>query len=203
MTGLSATERPLQMYYPYRAMYGIEATFFVRAAPGVDPMSLLTRVREVVREEAPQARLEELGLMSDHLGRTLARERFTSTLLGIFTGLALVLAAIGLYGVVTQLVGQRTREIGIRMALGADRPRIRAMVLRYGAAATTVGILVGLGIAVAGLGVVSSRLFGVEGGGAVEYGVAAIVLAAVTMGATWVPARRATRIDPVAAMRTE
>jgi len=203
MTGLSAAERPMQMYYPYRAMYGIEATFFVRAATGVDPAALFAGVREITREEAPQARLEDLGLMSDHLGRTLARERFTSTLLGAFTGLALLLAAIGLYGVVTQLVGQRTREIGIRMALGADRARIRTLVLRYGAAATTAGILAGLALAVAGLGFVSSRLFGVEGGGPVEYGVAALVLAAVAMTATWIPARRATRIDPVVAMRTE
>ncbi|NNF37317.1 MAG: hypothetical protein HKN71_01510 [Gemmatimonadetes bacterium] len=203
MTGLSSTVEPLQMYWPLSTRYGASATVLVRAAPNVEPARLLPMMRAVARELAPDARVGKLDTVSSRLSATLARERFTSTLLSAFAGLALLLAAIGLYGVVSQIVGQRTREIGIRMALGADGGRIRSLVLRYGMAATLAGVAAGSLLAVGGLDLLESRLFGLGESRLAAFAVSAAVIAAVTLLATWLPARRAVRVDPVSAMRVE
>lgn len=203
MTGLSSTEQALQLYYPLLPQYGAEAHFFLRAEAGVDPTTLIERAVAIARAEAPDARIDDVGLMSDLLAGTLARERFMSTLLGTFTSLALLLAAIGLYGVVSQLVGQRRKEIGIRMAMGAGTNSIRRMVLRYGAAATALGIAMGIGLTTLGLRYASSRIFGLEQAGFGAWFTAGLVLSGVSLAATWLPARQASRVDPVDAMRTE
>lgn len=203
MTGLSSTDEPLQMYWPLSMRYGATGTFLVRPESGVDPASLLPALRSTAATLVPDARIGKLDTLAARLAASLGRERFTSTLLSIFTLLALALAAVGLYGVVSQVVGHRTREIGIRMALGADRGRVRALVVRYGAGSIVVGVATGIVLVIVGLDVLASRLFGVGGGRMGAFGIGALVIGGVALLATWIPARRATRVDPVAAMRVE
>lgn len=201
MTGLGATRTVLQAYRPLPNGVG-DRTFLVRIAPGTDPRDLLPTIRQVA-SRVPGIRLDGLSTAEARLRDTLARERFTTGLLGTFTGLALILAAVGLYGVVSQVVGGRTREIGIRMALGARSTSIGALVLRNGALAVVAGLVAGAGLVALGLPVLKSRLVGLEGRGAAPWAAATLILVATTLLASWLPARRATRVDPSEALRTE
>lgn len=124
-------------------------------------------------------------------------------LLGIFGGLALVLAAIGLYGVIAFSVSRRTREIGIRMALGADRGDVLKMISREGLRLVLVGIGVGLVLAVAGTRLFASALYGVSPTDALTFGGTALVLMVVALAANLIPAQRAARVQPVTALRYE
>ncbi len=206
MVGL-AGDRPqqaLQFYTPLGVDYpSPERTYFVRIAPGADLAMVTSAVRNAVRAHFPDARLEDMATMDVHLAGTLAHERFASTLVSLFTVLALTLAGVGLYGVVSQVVGQRTREIGIRMALGADRGRIGRLALRASALAALAGVLAGGLLAELGLDLLSSQLFGLDRGRAGSYAFAAVAIGALTLVASWVPVRRAMRVDPVRAMRAE
>lgn len=204
MTGLAATDRRLQMYWPTRSVYSTGASFFVRTREGVAPSAILPEARQIVREAAGAAHIGEARPLDDVLASTVGRERFATTLLGAFAGLALLLAAVGLYGVVSQLVGQRTREIGIRMALGADGRTVGTSVLGRGLGATASGLVAGALLATAGLQALSSRIFGLDGGARPgAFVAAALVLASVAAAASWVPARRAVRVDPTTAMRVD
>ncbi len=204
MTGLATTDRRFQMYWPNRPLYSTGASFFVRVAPGRDPAAILPEARQIVREHAGAAHIGEARPLDDVLASTVGRERFATTLLTAFAALALVLAAVGLYGVVSQLVGQRTREIGIRMALGADGLRVGRGVLLRGLGATGLGLAVGAVVAGVGLQALSSRIFGLDGGARPgAFVAAAVVLTSVAVAASWVPTRRAVRVDPTTAMRID
>lgn len=202
MTGLSSVTRPLQMYHPRGSFYGGEMVL-ARAAAGTRTEELLPLLRQMAGDVEAELRIDRLAVAEDLMAETLDRERFTTTIMGAFALLALVLAAIGLYGVVSQVVGQRTREIGIRMALGAGRGSIASIVLRRAGGATVAGIALGAVLAAGGTRILESRVFGLQGGSAATFAAAALLLAAVAALAAWMPARRATRVDPVAAMRTE
>jgi ABC-type antimicrobial peptide transport system permease subunit len=132
-----------------------------------------------------------------------ARYQVSAILVGLFGALALLLAATGLYGVVSFLVARRTREIGVRMALGADRGRVASQVLRSALGLASVGLIVGLAGALALRRFTASLLFGVSPGDPWPLAAAAAALIAVTMVAALAPARRASRIDPMDAIRTE
>ena len=134
---------------------------------------------------------------------TLVRERLMATLSGFFGFLAAVLAVIGLYGVMSYIVQRRTNEIGIRMALGAGRLRILAMILLDALLLLAVGIVVGLGLSVALGKTASSLLFGVKPADPITLGLAAALLAAVAAAASYIPARRASKVDPMVALRYE
>lgn len=203
MDGLASTADPLQLYWPLSMRYGATGTFLVRPENGVDPARLLPSLRSTASTLVPDARIGKLDTLAARLAASLGRERFTSTLLSIFTLMALLLAAVGLYGVVSQVVGHRTREIGIRMALGADRGRVRALVIRYGVGSIVVGVACGAVLVMVGVDVLASRLFGVGGGRMGAFGIGGLAIVGVALLATWIPARRATRVDPVAAMRVE
>ena len=203
INGLSGmAELPLQLYQSLEGRADNQ-TFLIRVETGRDPATLLPLMRELAIEMEPDAVVTRLGTAESFLSDTLAQERFTSLLLAGFAMMALVLSAVGLYGVVTQLVGQRTREIGIRIALGAHPGAIRLMVLTRSAGATVVGIAAGALLAMQGLKALSSTVFGLDKAGAPAYLVAAAALAATALLASWMPARRATRIDPTEAMRSE
>jgi len=129
--------------------------------------------------------------------------RLAAVLLGIFGGLALVLAAIGLYGVIAFVVGQRTREFGVRMALGADRTGILRQVLGQGARLAAIGLIVGIGLSMLAAPLLASLLVRVSPTDVLTYSATAALLFGVALAACWLPARRAASVDPIEALRTD
>jgi len=134
---------------------------------------------------------------------SIASQRFSLILLGGFAGLALLLAGIGIYGVLSYLVGQRTREIGVRMALGAQRLDVLRMVLGDGARMTMVGAAIGLVAALALTRLMASMLFGVRPTDPVTFAAVAVLLCGIALFACYLPARRAAKVDPMVALRYE
>jgi putative ABC transport system permease protein len=141
--------------------------------------------------------------MNDLLYESVARERFTMLLLAIFAGLALVLAGIGIYGVINYSVARRTHEIGIRMALGADSKAVLRLVVRQGLKLAVAGVAIGLGAALALTRLMSSLLFGVSAIDPLTFTGVSLILITVAVVACSIPARRATKVDPMEALRYE
>jgi putative ABC transport system permease protein len=169
----------------------------------VDPMTLSTAVRrEVTAVDASEAAFE-FRTMDQVVQKSMAAKGFLLGLLMVFAGIALTLAAIGIYGVMSYLVEQRTREIGIRIALGAGRGAVVRLVVRYGMTLGAIGIAIGLAVAVGLSRVLSSLLFGVQATDPATFVGVALVLGVVALVASWIPAHRATHIDPVNALRSE
>jgi ABC-type antimicrobial peptide transport system permease subunit len=139
--------------------------------------------------------------MNDVLDRSLASRRFSADLVGGFAALAVLLAAIGLYGLLAYMVGQKSREIGIRMALGARREDIMKMFLRSGVVLAGVGVVVGLVIASSSASVMASLLYGVRPHDPAVFLIVPLFLFAAAILASYLPARRATKVDPVIALR--
>jgi predicted permease len=178
--------------------------FEVRTAG--DPTSLVGPIREAMREVDSNLPLSNIRTQVQQADQTLAMERMFAKLLTLFGLIAQQLAAIGLYGVMAYAVSQRTHEIGIRMALGADRRRVLMMVVREGMTLTIIGIVIGLAGAYAltkYLETLTELLFGVEARDPWTFAVIAALLAAVALIACLVPARRATKVDPLSALRYE
>jgi putative ABC transport system permease protein len=141
--------------------------------------------------------------MTQVLSASLANERFQMTLLATFAGLAMLLAAVGLYGVISQTMAERTHEIGLRIALGAHPADILRMMLRQAMVLVGMGIALGLGGALAWARVLKTLLYGVTARDPLSYGGVVIVLLVVGLAACYVPARRAMRVDPMVALRHE
>ena len=159
-------------------------------------------IRRAMREESSGISFDFAGLQ-DQIRQSLLAERLLATLSGFFGALAVVLAMIGLYGVMSYTVAERTSEIGIRMALGARRADVTAMILRKAAALLVAGLAVGAGLSLAAASAASALLFGLKPRDPVTLAMAAAVLAAVALGASYVPARRAAALDPIASLREE
>jgi putative ABC transport system permease protein len=168
-----------------------------------DPISLMTPLRQSVAEVDPAVPLYNLGTMQGRLVDSLAQSRFSTMLLTVFGAIALLLAAIGVYGVISYGVAQRTQEIGIRMALGARHGDVLAMVVRHGAMLAAVGMVVGLVGALALSGLLSTLLFRVSPTDPPTFAGGIVVLMAVAVLAAALPARRAARTDPMVALRSE
>ncbi|HYX54243.1 MAG TPA: ABC transporter permease [Candidatus Limnocylindrales bacterium] len=176
---------------------------FVALRSRVEWSSLSKAVRHTVAEAVPGQPLYDMQAMADRVGYSVSGQRFTSLLLAIFAGLALVLSSIGIYGVMAHSVGQRTHEIGVRMALGADRSHVLKLIIRQAARIAIVGLSAGVLGAFLTTRVLNSMLFGVSSYDPFTFSAVGLVLALVVMGAAYLPARRATLVDPVVALRCE
>ncbi len=141
--------------------------------------------------------------MDSIISDSLASQRFSMAVLGIFALLALALASVGIYGVISYLVGQRTQEIGIRVALGANRSDVLRMVLGDGMKMTLIGVVIGLAAAAGLTRLMASLLFGVSATDPLTFTAVAILLSIVALAACYIPARRAMRVDPMVALRYE
>jgi putative ABC transport system permease protein len=169
----------------------------------LEPMSLAAELRGIVADVDPGVVVFDIETMEARLDRTVTAERFWMRALGIFATLALVLAVVGIYGVVSYAVAQRTHEIGVRMALGAQRTDVLGMVIRQGMVMTAGGVIVGVLGAVAATRLLSSRLYGVEATDPATFATVSLVLVGIALLASYVPARRAARVDPLIAIRSE
>ena len=168
-----------------------------------DPSSLRVAIERELHGVDGQMPISRERTMTEVLSGAVARQSFNVVLLSIFAGIALLLAAIGIYGLMSYSVDQRTQEIGIRMALGADRGRMLRVVLREGMTLAVIGVVVGLLLGYAMSRVLASLLFGVKASDPVTFAAVAGILTMVALVATYIPARRATAIDPANALRYE
>jgi putative ABC transport system permease protein len=193
------TEGEPQIYLPHAQ--SPQATLSIVARGRGEAVALTQPMRAAVRALDAELPVSKVLPMGEMVSAALAKQRFDALLLGIFGLTALMLASVGLYGVMAYLVSQRTREIGIRMALGGEAKTIRRLVLREGMLISALGLAAGTAVSLAGSKAVSGLLFGVAPTDALTYSVIAGLLLLVGALASYGPARRATRIDPLAALR--
>jgi putative ABC transport system permease protein len=151
----------------------------------------------------PALVLDRPRMLTDVIGLGIAQERFALLLVGSFAGLALALAAVGIYGVLSYAVQRRSREMGIRMALGAPAGAVRALVVRDGGRLAIVGVVLGLVGAYAATQALQVLLFGVSATDPIVFAACAAALAFVALAASWIPARAATKVNPLDAVRTD
>ena len=190
------------MYFPYPAVASRSQTLTIRTTLP-DPYSLVPSIRAALRELDPQIALYDVKTMADAVTQSLWRQRLQGEVLGTFAALALVLAMVGIYGVISYTVAQRTRELGVRVALGAQRADVMRLVLKQGVGMASAGIAIGVIGALAMTQALSSLLYGVQATDLLTYTVVPVMLGAVALLATYVPALRATRVDPLMAIRAE
>ncbi|HEV2224257.1 MAG TPA: ABC transporter permease [Candidatus Acidoferrales bacterium] len=198
--GLSDTAMP-EMYFPLAQEHADDAYLIIHA--NRDPIALPSTVRDVVHGIDPDEPIASFETMDQLLSRSVAAPRLRTFLLTAFGALALLLALVGLYGVVSYTVAQRTHEIGVRMALGAERRTILLMVVSYALRLTIAGLAVGLVGAYFLTRTLSSVLYGIRPLDPVTFVLASIGLALVVLLASYIPARRAMRVDPIVALRYE
>ena len=182
--------------FPARAM-----TIALRGS--TDLSATVTAVKNVLRNLDPDLPMYYVRTMGQRVDESLSRRRFSMLLLGVFASIALVLATIGIYGVMAYLVNQGTREIGIRMALGASQRNIVNLVVRQGMALALSGVIIGLAAAFLFTRLIRSLLFGVEATDPITFGAISLLLFLIALLASYIPAQRATRIDPAASLRCE
>jgi predicted permease len=191
-----------EMYFPHAQVRRSAGLALVARTTG-DPAALATTVRAALGEIDANQPVFAIQPLETLLSASLAQRRLALMLMLIFGGAALLLAAVGIYGVMSYTVAQRTQEIGIRVALGAQPGDVLGMVVRDGMLLVAAGLGLGLGGALGLTRLVSSLLFGVSATDVVTYAVIALILAAVALAATVIPARRATRVDPMLALRVD
>jgi putative ABC transport system permease protein len=190
------TEGKMVVYFPGPAAYMALKT-------ASDPAGVTSAAIRAAREVDPDAVVYDIRTMDDRVYGSMARQRFASVMLAAFAAFALLLAAVGIYGVMSYLVAQSTHDIGVRVALGARPGNILGLVVRQGMELAVVGIGVGLIGAAALTRVMASLLFGVSATDALTFGAVAVLLAAVAFAAAVIPAHRATTVDPLVALRDE
>jgi len=193
-------------WYRQNLMYGVPESLWpgdviIRATQ--DPRALAGSLRALIRSLNDRVVLSPISTLEDQLSDQLAPRRFQTSLLAMFSLLALVLAAIGIYGLLHFSVAQRTHDIGVRMALGASQSDVLRMVLREGSQLAVVGILAGLCGAAVVTRVLQNLLFGVKPSDPLTFAAVSILLGAVALLASFIPAQRATKVDPVVALRYE
>ena len=168
-----------------------------------DPLAVIPEVRAAVREVDPSQPVSRIRTLDQMIAASVDKPRFSVMLLGLFAGLALVLAIVGIYGVTSYSISQRTRELGIRMALGAERGRVLRMVVLEAGRLAGVGVLCGIAAALVMTRVMSSLLYGVSATDPLTFVGVALGLILIVLIATWLPGRKATRVQPTAALRLD
>jgi predicted permease len=197
-----------QFYYPFMQLpekimpLVADAVAVVLRTEG-DPAAIMGRVRRGVDQIDPREVIYGVQTMDDVVANSFAARRLSMTLLGIFAMLALVLSCVGIYGVISYLVGQRTHEIGVRMALGAQRSDVMRLVLGQGAKMTLIGVAIGVPAALGLTRLMANELFGVTAHDPLTFVTVVILLTLVALLACYLPARRAMRVDPMVALRYE
>jgi predicted permease len=197
-----------QFYYPFMQL---PDNILRLAATGVavvlrskgDPSTLMGLIRGAVEEIDPREVIYNIATLEQVVANSLAARRSSMMLLGVFAGLALALACVGIYGVISYLVGQRTNEIGVRMALGAQRADVLRLILGEGTRMALIGVVIGIVAALGLTHLMSNQLFGVSARDPLTFAAVALLLVSVAVAACYVPARRAMRVDPIIALRYE
>ena len=201
MEGLSTDSNRVQSYYPYLQSPGGGMSIVIRTAG--DPTHLANVAREQVLAIDPDQPIYDVQTMGKIWSDSIAPDRLYLMLLGTFAAVALVLAGVGIYGVMAYSVTQRTHEIGIRMALGARQSNVLGMVIRQGMMLAVIGLVIGLAAAWLATRAMASLLFGVSATDPLTFALISVVLAVVALVACLVPARRAAKVDPIVALRYE
>jgi predicted permease len=194
-------DAPLLMYVPALTDYESRTHIVVRTAS--DPAALLADIERVARSVDKDVPLYRPETMAVHTAESLWQQRTAASWIGAFSLLALILAAVGLYGVIAQSVAQRTRELGIRMALGAAPRSVSRLVIREGMTLALIGTSIGLPSALVSEGIIRRLLAGIGGTDVPMLLAIGMVLAIVMLAASWIPARRAAKVDPLVALRYE
>jgi putative ABC transport system permease protein len=198
--GLDSAPR-MEVFLPFeQAPFG-SMTYALRG-PG-DAAATIALAKQAIWSVDPQQPFYEIARVEQMISASVIRQRFSTTLVSAFAAVALLLCAIGIYGVISFATAQRTREIGVRMALGADASMIRRMVLREGGSVVLVGVLCGVAGATLSTRYLQTLLFEVEATDPVTLLTVCALLGAVALLACYVPARRATRVDPLMALRVD
>ena len=198
--GLNEAPTPL-LYLPYHRFPLAFMSIAARSSAGAGAVASI--VREAVKRADPDMPVDKVVPLGQVLQESIAEPRFRTLLLGAFALMAVVLAAVGVYGLISFSVAQRTREIGIRVALGAQSRQVMAPVLREGVGLALTGIAIGIAASLAATRLLAEFLFGVEPTDPMTYTAVALLLLAIALVASYIPSRRALRVDPITALRAE
>ncbi len=198
--GLDSSAKP-EVYFPYLQMTAPSMSIVVRT--GSNPLNLVAAMKRQIQEIDKDLPIADVKTMRQLLSESVSGRRFNMLLLAVFAGVALVLAAVGIYGVMSYSVSQRTHEIGIRMALGAQTSDVLKLVVGEGMLLALAGVMIGLVASLFLTRLMSSLLFGVSATDPITFALIAVVLTGVALAASLVPARRAIKVDPMVALRYE